>query len=255
MTDPRAALNFEGRIVLVTGGTRGLGRAIASRFQDAGAQVYVCGRTPPTEAGPGEFMACDVRQADTVRAMADAIGAKHGRIDVLVNNAGGSPAADAATASPRFSEAIIGLNLLGPLHVSQACHRWMQANGGAIINVASVSAIRPSPGTAAYAAAKGGLLALSRSLAQEWAPKIRVNAIIAGLMATETTENTYGSPAAQAEVAASVPLKRFGTGEDIANAALYLASPLASFVTGAELLVHGGGDRPPFLDILAKHGG
>src|SRR5262249_61028966 len=127
-------------------------------------------------------IACDVRDADQVRAMIDAIGAKHGRIDVLVNNAGGSPQTDAATASPRFSESIIRLNLLGPLNVAQVCHQWMQEHGGAIVNIASISAVRPSPGTAAYAAAKGGLLALSRTLAQEWAPTIRVNAIIAGLM-------------------------------------------------------------------------
>jgi NAD(P)-dependent dehydrogenase (short-subunit alcohol dehydrogenase family) len=251
VADLREALNFSGRTVLVTGGTRGIGRIIAARFADAGARVIVCGRNPPTEALPAEFRACDVRDPDQVRAMADAVGAERGNIDVLINNAGGSPQADAATASPRFSEAIIRLNLLGPLNVSQACHRWMQDKGGAIVHVASVSAIRPSPGTAAYAAAKAGLLALSRTQAQEWAPKIRVNAIIAGLMETETTENTYGSPTAQAEVAASVPLGRFGNGEDIANAALYLASPLASFVSGAELLVHGGGERPPFLDIIA----
>jgi NAD(P)-dependent dehydrogenase (short-subunit alcohol dehydrogenase family) len=250
----REALNFTGRVVLVTGGTRGIGRAIAARFAEAGASVIVCGRTPPSQPGPGAFIACDVRQADNVRTMVDALGAQHGRIDVLVNNAGGSPKAEAATASPRFSEAIIGLNLIAPLHVSQACWRWMQESGGAIVNIASVSALRPSPGAAAYAAAKGGLLALSRTLAQEWAPTIRVNAIIAGLMETENTENTYGTPAAQAEIAASVPLRRFGAGEDIANAALYLASPLANFVTGAELMVHGGGERPPFLDILARHG-
>jgi NAD(P)-dependent dehydrogenase (short-subunit alcohol dehydrogenase family) len=251
VADLREALNFGGRNVLVTGGTRGIGRIIAARFADAGARVIVCGRNPPTEPLSAEFRACDVRDADQARAMADAMGAEHGSIDILINNAGGAPQADAATASPRFSEAIIRLNLLGPLNVSQACHRWMQDKGGAIVNVASVSAIRPSPGTAAYAAAKAGLLALSRTLAQEWAPKIRVNAIIAGLMETETTENTYGSPAAQAEVAASVPLGRFGNGEDIANAALYLTSPLASFVSGAEFLVHGGGERPPFLDIIA----
>jgi len=227
----REALNFKGRVALVTGGTRGIGRAIAARLAEAGAAVVICGRTPPAEELPFEFHACDVRQADAVHAMVDAIGAQHGHIDVLVNNAGGSPRADAATASPRFSEAIIGLNLIAPLHVAQACRRWMQ-DGGAIINVASVSGVRPSPGTAAYAAAKGGLLALSRTLAQEWAPAIRVNAIIAGLMQTETSDNTYGSPEAQAAIAASVPLKRFGSGDDIANAALYLASPASASVTG-----------------------
>jgi NAD(P)-dependent dehydrogenase (short-subunit alcohol dehydrogenase family) len=129
----------------------------------------------------------------------------------------------------------------------------MQDSGGAIINIASVSAVRPSPGTAAYSAAKAGLLALTRSLAQEWAPKIRVNAIVAGLIETEQADVTYGSPETQAALAASLPIKRLGRGQDIADAALFLASPLASYVNGAELAVDGGGERPPFLDIVKTY--
>jgi len=248
----QSAIRLDDAVVLVTGGTRGIGRALVQAFVQAGAQVATCGRTPPTGDLPAQYYPCDVRRADQVAAMVAAVAAPAGRIDVLINNAGGSPAADAATASPRFSESVIALNLLAPLHVAQACHRWM-AGGGAIINIASVSGVRPSPGTAAYGAAKAGLLGLSRSLAQEWAPLIRVNAIIAGLIETEQAAATYGDAAAQAAVAASVPLGRLGTGADIAQAALFLASPLASFITGAELEVHGGGERPPFLDILKAH--
>jgi len=244
-------IRLDGAVVLVTGGTRGIGRAIVEAFAAAGAHVHTCGRTPPEAALPAQFHACDVRRAEAVREMVDEVAAGHGRIDVLVNNAGGSPAADAATANPRFSESVIGLNLLGPLHTAQACHRWM-AGGGAIINIASVSGVRPSPGTAAYGAAKAGLLGLSRSLAQEWAPLIRVNVIVAGLIGTE--QPTYGGADSEAAVAASVPLRRLGRGADIAQAALFLASPLAGFITGAELAVHGGGERPPFLDILKAHG-
>ena len=173
-----------------------------------------------------------------------------GRLDVLVNNAGGSPYADSATASPRFSESILRLNLVAPLLCAQAAHAIMsgQDEGGSIVNIASVSGVRPSPGTVAYAAAKAGLLAMSRTLAVEWAPKIRVNAIIAGMIRTEQSELHYGDEEGIARVAATVPLGRLGEPEDVANLCLFLASPLASYVSGAEILAHGGGEKPAFLD-------
>ena len=251
---------MDGRVVLVTGGTKGIGRSIAQAFLDAGANVAVCARSQPDslpESGgrSATFHACDVRDAASCRAFVDAVGEAHGRIDVLVNNAGGSPPVEAATVSPRFSEAIIALNLTGPLHLSQAVHRWMSAqpDGGSIVNIASVAGVRPAPGTVAYGAAKAGLLNLTRSLAQEWGRTIRVNAIVAGLMQTEQVELSYGSKAAQEEIAASVPMKRMGNGADIAAAALYLSSPMAGFVSGATLEVHGGGEMPLFLDIVRRH--
>lgn len=251
---------MEGRVVLVTGGGRGIGRAIAEAFLAAGAEVDICGRntpeTMPEHAGrSAAFHVCDVRKADACRAFVDAVGERRGRVDVLVNNAGGSPPAEAATVSPRFSEAIIALNLTGPLHLSQAAWRWMskQPGGGSIINIASVAARRPAPGTAAYGAAKAGLVNLTASLAQEWGPAIRVNAIIAGLMETESAELSYGSRAAQAELAAALPARRMGRGVDIAAAALFLASPMAAYVSGAALEAHGGGEPPLFLDILRRH--
>lgn len=174
----------------------------------------------------------------------------------MVNNAGGSPYAEAASASPRFSEAVIALNLLAPLHMSQAAFRWMaeQDTGGSIINVASIAGTRPSPGTAAYAAAKAGLINLTQSLAQEWGPKVRVNAIIVGLVQTESAAATYGSAESQAAIAASLPLKRMGTGQDVAAATLYLASPLAAYISGARLSVDGGGERPLLLAMLPGSG-
>ncbi|GIL01342.1 MAG: short chain dehydrogenase [Alphaproteobacteria bacterium] len=251
---------MSGRVAIITGGTRGIGRAIAEAFLAAGATVAVCGRSEPKvlpEGGgrPATFHRCDVRDAAACRAFVDSVGEAHGRIDVLVNNAGGSPPAEAATASPRFTEAIIALNLTAPLHMCQAVHRWMAAHpeGGVIINIASVAGQRPAPGAAAYGAAKAGLLNLTASLAQEWGPKIRVNAIVAGLMLTEQAELSYGSAGAQAELAAALPLRRMGRGDDIADAALFLASEMATFVSGATLEVHGGGEPPLFLDILRRH--
>lgn len=246
-------IDLTGQVALVTGGTKGLGRAVALALADAGARVFACARNAPAEAIDGiAFRAADVRDPDAARGLIDGIVAEAGRIDILVNNAGGSPAVPAAEASPRFSEAIVRLNLMAPLYLAQAVHPHMaQAGGGSIVNIASVSAIRPSPGTAAYGAAKAGLLNLTQSLAQEWGPQgIRVNAIIAGLMATETAEATYGDAAAQAAVGRSMPLQRMGTGEDIAGAVLWLVSPLAAWVSGARINVDGGGERPYFLDLV-----
>lgn len=260
MVDASASITLPGRVVLVTGGTKGIGRSIAEVFLAAGATVVVCARSEP-EALPesggrrASFIACDVRSAAACKDLVDAVARTHGRLDVLINNAGGSPAADAAKASPRFSQAIIDLNLMAPIHLSQAVHPWMaaQKEGGAIINIASVTGRRPSPGTAVYGAAKAGLLSLTTSLAQEWGPRIRVNAIVVGLIETEQTELTYGSAEAQAAIANSLPMKRMGRGADIALGALFLASPLAAFVSGAALEIHGGGERPLFLDLIARH--
>jgi NAD(P)-dependent dehydrogenase (short-subunit alcohol dehydrogenase family) len=201
-------------------------------------------------------VAADVREPEAIdRVLAFASG-RWGRLDVLVNNAGGSPAAPAATASPRFPEKIIQLNLLAPLHCAQKANAVMQGQpeGGSIVNVASVSGLRPSPGTAAYAAAKAGLVSLTQTLAVEWAPKVRVNAVAAGMIETELAHLHYGEGEARARVAASVPLGRLGTPRDVGDACVFLASPLARYVSGAALLLHGGGERPAFLGALQGEG-
>src|SRR5947207_2626737 len=218
----------------------------------AGATVVACGRTEPEGDDGVEFIACDVRDADQVDAMVGAIVGAHGRLDVAINNAGGSPAADTATASPRFSEAIIRLNLLAPLFVAQAANRVMQLqpDGGSIINIASVSGLRPTPTTAAYGAAKAGLLNLTQTLAVEWAPKVRVNAVTAGLIRTEQAHLHYGDEEGVRRVGATVPLGRMGEPDDIAAACMFLASTDAAYVSGANLVVHGGGERPAYLSAV-----
>ena len=246
---PPDAVLPPGAVALVTGGTRGIGLAIAERLRANGAIVVTCARNPP--AGDDTWVPCDVRKAADVQAMVDNVIQRHGRLDRVVNNAGGSPEAAADTASPRFAEAIVALNLLGPLYVAQAANRVMQgqAQGGSIINIASVSGTRPSPGTAAYGAAKAGLLNLTQSLAMEWGPRVRVNAIIAGLIATESAAQHYGGNQGVARAGAALPLGRMGTGGDIADAVMLLASPLAAYISGAQLAVHGGGERPFFLSF------
>jgi NAD(P)-dependent dehydrogenase (short-subunit alcohol dehydrogenase family) len=238
------------RVVIVTGGGRGIGRAIADRFLEDGASVVVCGRTTPTESlGEAVFVQADVREPDAADKVVGFAVERFGRVDVLVNNAGGSPYAEAATASPRFSSAIVALNLLAPLYLAQKANAVMQGQdgGGVIVNVASVSGTRPSPGTAAYGAAKAGLLNLTQSLAVEWAPKVRVNAVTPGLVHTEQSHLHYGDAAGIAAVAATVPMGRMAEPRDVAEACFFLASPGARYVTGANLLVHGGGERPAFL--------
>ncbi|MBV8951227.1 MAG: SDR family oxidoreductase, partial [Actinobacteria bacterium] len=173
-----------------------------------------------------------------------------GRLDVLINNAGGAPPADSGTASPKFSTAIIALNLIAPLVFAQRANAVMQSQeeGGAIVNIASVSGMRPSPNSAAYGAAKAGLINLTETLAVEWAPKVRVNCVTAGLIRTEQAHLFYGDEDGIAAVGNTVPMRRMGEPDDIGDACLYLASPLARYVTGSNLVVHGGGERPAYMD-------
>jgi NAD(P)-dependent dehydrogenase (short-subunit alcohol dehydrogenase family) len=242
------SLDLTGRVVLVTGGTRGIGLGISQAFRAAGARVLTCSRT---EVDSPDHYVCDVRDPEAVEAMFGQVVADAGRLDVLVNNAGGAPSVDAATASPRFHDKIVGLNLLSPLLVSQAANAVMQqqVGGGSIVNISSVAASRPAPSIAAYGAAKAGLDSLTMSLAMEWGPAVRVNAIDVGLCRTEQTDDHYGDDARVAAIEATIPLGRMARPDEVGNVAVFLASDLASYVSGARVACHGGGEPPVFLHI------
>jgi NAD(P)-dependent dehydrogenase (short-subunit alcohol dehydrogenase family) len=246
-----------GLAVVITGGTRGIGAGLARAFLQAGGRVLVCGRNAPgnpdllPSAGGRTAVFCqaDVRDPDQVSRMTRTAADLFGRIDVAISNAGGAPEVAAAAASARFHAKIIELNLTAPLHVAQSANAIMQAQdgGGSIIVIGSVSGTRPSPGTAAYGAAKAGLHHLVTSLAIEWAPTVRVNCVAPGYVATESAASHYGGAAGIAAVGKGVPLLRMGTPADVAGACLFLASPRAAYVSGSTLMVHGGGEPPAFL--------
>ncbi|WP_430782586.1 SDR family oxidoreductase [Actinoplanes sp. G11-F43] len=240
-------LDYAGRAVVVTGGTRGIGAAVAGAFRAAGADVLVCARTSPSGMPPGDFFRADVRDPAQAAALVEQAVTRYGRLDVLVNNAGGSPEVPAGTASPRLHAKIIELNLTAPLHVSQAANTVMrvQPTGGVILMIGSVSGTRPSPGTAAYGAAKAGLHHLATSLAAEWAPKVRVNSLVVGPVGDQ--EQSSG---AVSTIGRTVPMGRGATAAEVAGACLLLASPLAGYISGASLAVHGGGEWPAYLADL-----
>ncbi|MCK2219611.1 SDR family oxidoreductase [Actinomadura sp. ATCC 31491] len=238
--------DYTGRSVLVTGGTKGIGLGVARAFARAGADVTVCARHAP-ERAEFRFVPADVRAAaDVERLMAG-----FGRLDVVVNNAGGSPYAPLEGTSPRLHARVIELNLTAPLLVAQYARPLLAASRGAVVMIGSASGVRPSPGTSAYGAAKAGLHHLARCLAAEWAPEVRVNTVVVGLAATEAAAPHYGPPGqGDGPLGAAIPAGRLARPEDVAEACLWLAAP--GYVTGAEVRVDGGGEIPLWRDLAAK---
>ncbi len=235
----------DGRVVVVTGGTRGVGAGIARAFARTGARVLACARRPPEQLLEGvEFVPLDLRDPPAVRAFFAALP----RLDVLVNNAGGTPYRRLTDADAERHARVIELNLVTPLTASLAAHEQLRRTRGSIVMVGSVSGGRPSPGSAAYGAAKAGLENLAASMAVEWAPEVRVNTLVVGMVRTEASAPHYGGPDGIAAVSRTVPLGRLATPADVAEAAVFLASGAAAYISGASLLVHGGGERPAFLD-------
>jgi NAD(P)-dependent dehydrogenase (short-subunit alcohol dehydrogenase family) len=250
----RDDLDFTDKVVIVTGGCRGVGRGITEAFLAAGADVVICCRNPPetlpeVDGRTAAFVAADVRDADQIDEVVRFTLERCGRLDVLVNNAGGAPPADTATASPRFTTSIVALNLIAPLVFAQRAYAVMhhQPEGGVIVNISSVSGLRPSPGSAAYGAAKAGLVNLTQTLGLEFAPKVRVVCVTVGLVRTEQAHLFYGDERGVAAVGATVPLGRMAEPADVGDVCVLLASPRARYVTGEQVVVHGGGEWPAYL--------
>jgi len=244
----------QGRVVLITGGAKGVGRGISECFLANGDRVIACGREAP-EALPAvgdaqaAFMPVNLRDGDAIDALFERIQTQYGRLDVLINNAGGTPFALADQSPARLHEKIFQLNLMAPFHLAQQANAMMQAGaGGSIVFIGSVSGLRASPGTAAYGAAKAAILNLVQSLAVEWAPKVRVVAVSPGPVLTEQSHLHYGDEAGIAAVAGTIPLQRLADPADVGRACVWLSSPEAAYVSGSNLLLHGGGERPAFLD-------
>jgi len=244
----------EGKAVIVTGGTRGIGRGIVRGFHEAGYRVLVCARSEPEEPirdGDREaiFTTCDVRDPDQVEAVIERAREAFGRLDVLINNAGGTPVYDTTTTSPKLHRSIVDLNLLAPLTFSVAANRVMQEQpeGGSIVFISSVAAKYPQVEAISYAAAKAGIDALGVGLAKALAPKVRVNTVTVGLVMTPDSAQFY-SDDAEAKLSSRIPMGRMGTPDDVAGACLLLCDERARFVTGANLACHGGLQRPIIVE-------
>jgi len=245
---------FEGRVGVVTGGATGIGNAIARELARLGATVVLCSRKEENlkkaveeiraAGGKAEYFVLDVRDHEAVEAMAAKIDGDHGRIDFLVNNAAGNFIAQADQLSANGWSSVIGIVLNGTFYCTSAIGRRMIAKktGGSMLNVIANYAWTGSPGVVHSASAKAGVLAMTRTLAVEWARhKIRVNAIAPGPIDTPgAAARLFPDPAIIEGIRKTIPLRRFGTLEEVANAASYLLSDYASYVTGEEFVIDGG---------------
>ncbi|MGW3289874.1 SDR family oxidoreductase [Streptomyces sp. NPDC001002] len=243
-------MDLNGKVAVVTGGTRGVGAGIARAFVEAGAEVVICARRPPEQPLKGtEFVSLDLRDPDAVREFFGGLP----RLDALVNNAGGAPYRPLDQAPVEWHARVIELNLTTALGTSLAAYEHLRRAKGSVVMIGSVSGGRPSPGSAAYGAAKAGLESLARSMAVEWAPEVRVNTLVVGMVRTELSHLHYGGEDGIEAVSRTVPLGRLAVPSDIGAAAVFLASDAAAYISGASLLVHGGGEAPAFLDAATAN--
>jgi NAD(P)-dependent dehydrogenase (short-subunit alcohol dehydrogenase family) len=246
------SFDYEGKKVLVTGGSRGLGRAMAGAYAEAGAEVMVASRKQEScdaaakeiEAATGRRalgVACHVGHWEDCDRLVEAAYEEMGRVDVLVNNAGMSPLYPSlAEVTEDLWDKVLGVNLKGPFRLAALIGTRMVADGaGAIINVSSVASIRPAPRELPYSAAKAGLNALTVGFSQAFGPAVRVNTIMAGPFLTDISK-AWDMDDFNRRARSVIPLRRAGQAEEVIGAALYLASDAASFTTGAVITVDGG---------------
>jgi NAD(P)-dependent dehydrogenase (short-subunit alcohol dehydrogenase family) len=235
--------SLRGKAAIVTGGTRGIGAAIAEALYGAGAHVLAVGRNAPAAPIGGiEYAQCDVRDAGDFSRLCDEMVGKHGRLDILVNAAAITlPSADASDQMSAFEQTLDG-NLRAVYRCCTAAIPHMKrAGAGSIINVTSINSVLGFPDNPGYVAAKGGLRMLTKALARDLAgDNIRVNNIAPGYIRTAMTEASHADPVKRAERVSRMMIPRFGEPHEIGGAAVYLASPAASYVTGIDLFVDGG---------------
>jgi 7-alpha-hydroxysteroid dehydrogenase len=244
------------RVAIVTGASKGIGRGIAIAFAEAGAHVACAARTSADlEATAAEIRArgrraltvpCDVMQTEALEKLVAATLAEFGRLDLLVNNAGGTGPRSALQTSERFFETALRFNVTSPFLLTRLAVPKMveTAGGGAVVNVSSRSSDMVQTAFVAYAAGKAALNMVTRNLAAEFAPKVRVNALSVGGVDTEALSVVLRDERARRAFEAGTPMGRPGTVEDIAAAALYLASPAAAWVTGKVFQIDGGTEAP-----------
>lgn len=236
------------KVALVTGGGTGLGRATANALARDGFTVAVCGRRADRlEPGRGESFhpyACDIADGPAVKRMVKAVLADHGRLDVVVNNAGIMRAERIPEIKPATVEALIAINLVGTINVSLACIPALTRTRGHLIMLSSALSQRPSPGTAIYSATKGGVESFTRALAIELAPKkVRCNAVAPALVDTEIYAHALDRPAFKQllkERGKAYPLGRAGVPEDVSELVAYLASDRTGWMTGVVIPIDGG---------------
>ena len=228
-----------GKRALVTGGSQGIGHATAAALAAAGAEVTVTGTRASFADYDAPLESVDYVQSDlSVPGARAALAERFSALDILVNNAGGG---NANEYDQMAFEAVIDLNLNAVMDLSVRLFPLLKVSSGAIVNVGSLASFLALKETPAYTASKAGLLGLTRALGDKWAPDgIRVNLVAPGFIATRMTERMRADPAFETRLLKAVPMRRWGTPAEIADAILFLASPAASYITGQSLAIDGG---------------